>query len=644
VVGQLLERPRHVLRVAALNDEDDIDEILRAAGADPADLEPAVSAALAEPDGAELRLRHPLIRSALVWSTPPEERRRIHGSLAEAVHDPDRRTLHLAQATDGLDDDLAELLSDLAARHHRRGAVRAAVSAWRRAAELSTEPELRAGRMFRAMDASFEVGDAGTVRRLDGLVDAALLGDRDRIWLALLRDELGGPGLVLAERLRAYIAAADSLRSAGRVDEAYETLQWVIVRLYFTNLPPGGAAAVTAFVERTGRDAGDPRAATLLGLAEPIGRGRAVIESLPAHLGRADLEPSWQLKLGWTALSLGAVGPAAALLTAVIERCRAQQRVGTLTQALFSLSVCGAVTGNARLAARAAAEAGRLAAESGQPRWQIVASLITATAAALRGRPEAAARAADRAAGRLRQLDGFPLLCFVNLARGTAALAAGDPRAAAAHLGAVFDPAGEAFHPSARFWILPTYAEAAVLAGRHDELRARLDELTPVLERCGSPLLAAGIVTGRALLSIEDYPGGDAAVALAQWPFEKARLDHAYGVWLRRRRRHAEARPFLRSAAAVFAASGAEAWADRSRRELRSAGETALPPGAAGDLLSPQELQVAELVAQGLSNREIGSRLFLSPRTVGSHLYRIFPKLGIATRGEVARALGLDES
>jgi DNA-binding CsgD family transcriptional regulator len=127
---------------------------------------------------------------------------------------------------------------------------------------------------------------------------------------------------------------------------------------------------------------------------------------------------------------------------------------------------------------------------------------------------------------------------------------------------------------------------------------------------------------------------------LANWPFLRARLQLAYGAWLRRRRRIADSRAPLRAALAKFEALSVGPWAERARQELRASGETIRPRTPdSRDQLSPQELHIAQLAATGLSNREIGQRLYLSHRTVGSHLYRLFPKLGVSTRAELHAAL-----
>jgi DNA-binding CsgD family transcriptional regulator len=132
--------------------------------------------------------------------------------------------------------------------------------------------------------------------------------------------------------------------------------------------------------------------------------------------------------------------------------------------------------------------------------------------------------------------------------------------------------------------------------------------------------------------------------SLAAWPLHRARLQLAYGMWLRRRQQAGDSRAPLRVARDTFDALGADAWAERARRELRAAGERGgRPAPRALDLLAPQELQIARLAAEGLNNREIGQQLYLSHRTVRNHLYRIFPKLGITSRAELAAAVGASQ-
>jgi DNA-binding CsgD family transcriptional regulator len=235
----------------------------------------------------------------------------------------------------------------------------------------------------------------------------------------------------------------------------------------------------------------------------------------------------------------------------------------------------------------------------------------------------------------------FPLLALVQQIRGVAALALGRPDEAFRELRRVFDPADHAHHPYTRFTLFGHLADAAVWCGESAELRRLVAEMRLVAERCPAPALLAGLRYAGAVLadSAEAY---EAALAedLADWSFERARLQHAYGAWLRRQRRAADSRPLLRAAAATFDALGATAWADRSRAELRASGETLRRPVDAAQSLTPQEMQIARLAADGLSNQDIAERLFLSRRTVTTHLSRIYPKLGIRSRGELGRFVG----
>jgi len=167
--------------------------------------------------------------------------------------------------------------------------------------------------------------------------------------------------------------------------------------------------------------------------------------------------------------------------------------------------------------------------------------------------------------------------------------------------------------------------------------------LETLATRTPSPLVHIGLRYGRALLAKESEARGLYEIALKaepRWPFDRARLQMSYGSWLRRQRHITESRPYLREAHDTFVSLGLQPWADRARAELRASGERTPEPGnTARQALSPQELRIAQLAADGLSNREIADRLFLSHRTVDAHLYRIYPKLGIVSRSELGQAL-----
>jgi DNA-binding CsgD family transcriptional regulator len=175
-------------------------------------------------------------------------------------------------------------------------------------------------------------------------------------------------------------------------------------------------------------------------------------------------------------------------------------------------------------------------------------------------------------------------------------------------------------------------------------MRDVLRGLEPLAASAPSPALHIGLRYARAVLAPNEEAEELYATALradlSGWPAERARLHLAFGEWLRRRRRAVESRMHLRTAREAFDALGMAAWGERARRELRGAGESSPTRDPdAWDRLTPHELSIAQLAAEGLTNREIGQRLYLSHRTVGTHLHRIFPKLGVSSRADLARML-----
>src|SRR5262245_38667404 len=238
-----------------------------------------------------------------------------------------------------------------------------------------------------------------------------------------------------------------------------------------------------------------------------------------------------------------------------------------------------------------------------------------------------------------------PQLGLVAFARGRAALAAGRPNEAYHDLLRIFDPADVAYQPYARGWALADLVDAAVRGdGDLDLVRGLLEEWEETTASTGAPLLEVQLAYAGALLadgaSAEQRFHAAMTASAVGWPFYLGRTQLAYGGWLRRHRRGADSRPPLREAARAFDALGLRCFAERARRELRASGERARSrvPEAWTEL-SPQELQIAQLAAEGLSNREIGERLYLSHRTVSPHLYRLFPKLGITSRTQLRDAL-----
>jgi DNA-binding CsgD family transcriptional regulator len=241
-------------------------------------------------------------------------------------------------------------------------------------------------------------------------------------------------------------------------------------------------------------------------------------------------------------------------------------------------------------------------------------------------------------------MKGGPLLAPVHLARGAAALADGRHGDAFRHLSPVFDEDHPAFHRFMRWPAVLDLVEAGARGEHQQQVRAVVAELEEVATRSNPPILSAGLLCARPLMASDQEAEWLFLDALdhdlTDYSFLRARTLLSYGAWLRRRRRIADSRPPLRSARELFDALGAARWSERARQELRATGQKIGPRTPdARDRLTAQELQIAQLAAEGLSNREIGERLFLSHRTIGSHLYRIFPKLGITARAQLRDAL-----
>jgi ATP/maltotriose-dependent transcriptional regulator MalT len=320
-----------------------------------------------------------------------------------------------------------------------------------------------------------------------------------------------------------------------------------------------------------------------------------------------------------------------------LERLRARGRYGLLATALVGRAWAGVFAGGWSASVAAAQEAAVVARETDQPLWIVAALAAESALTALRGDPARALTLADEAERWLPPgaAEGMRSLC--ELARGLASV---EPVVALEHFERVLDT-GQPWHSDfvAR-WAVADAIEAAVLANAFDRAR-ELVARGAAFPR-PSRWLEASVAYGRLLVAPEAEVDACAAVALqacTELPALRARVQLAQGGFLRRRRRAGEARALLRAARDTFEALDMATFAERARSELRAAGEAVRVADVdATAVLSPQELQIARLAADGLSNRDIGQALYLSHRTIGSHLYRIFPKLGVASRGEL-RAL-----
>jgi len=328
-----------------------------------------------------------------------------------------------------------------------------------------------------------------------------------------------------------------------------------------------------------------------------------------------------------------------------IESARLDGRLGALPRLLATQAILAVRLPDWNVAIPAAGEARRLATELGQPIWLATAETAIAMIGALRGDPAETERATAYAEELASPLGATHIVALAQAGPMLSALAQGRHADALRFAERLFDPNDTAYHLHFGCFAIGDLAEAAVLAGRPEVARERLAEVEAIVGDTPSEWLGINLRHARAVLA-DDEP--EAAVRfeeamaanLERWPFWRGRLLLAHGRWLRRRRRVANSRAPLREAGNVFEGIGASGWADQARSELRASGETSRRrDSSTRDELTAQELQIAQLAATGLSNREIGQRLYLSHRTVSTHLYRVFPKLGITSRAELGAAL-----
>jgi DNA-binding CsgD family transcriptional regulator/tetratricopeptide (TPR) repeat protein len=651
-VSDLPEATRLLLLVAAHSDDERLGDVVDAAsaiagtGLGPELLEPAAEAAIVDLDLHRVHFRHPLIRSAVRQSASLAQRRRVHEALAEVLRaEPDRRVWHRAALISGTHEEIANELEEAAVRARRRGALAVAVTALQRAAELSP-PGQRARRLLVAAELAFELGQRDRVLPLLREVEQLDPGPVQRAratWIGELVQTrpLGDP-----TRAAALLAAAEQAGQAGDRDLQLDIAWLVASRAWLVDPAPTARQVLIEAADRPG----DPASAGLRILAiqayaDPFGKARAILERLREAAADVRRDTDAARFLGPAAVAVGAFDLATAFLAEAVDGLRTQGRLGHLPRMLTLQGRMAAQVADWGVAIPAAEEARRLAAELGEPHWVAAADAVDSVIAGIRGDPEAAERAAARAERLATPARSSMTLAFAQFGRIFAALGAGlydDAYQAAERL---FDPASPAHHPVVACWIVGDLAEAALRTDRADEARARVKQVEAAAGDASGTCIAVGLRHARAVLAQDPGEAADRFGAaldadLTRWPLQRARLLLAYGQWLRRQRRIADSRPPLRDARDAFDAMGCAAWGDQARRELRASGESSSRRDlAARDQLTAQELQIAQLAAQGLSNRDIAQRLYLSHRTISTHLYRIFPKLGITSRGELRSAL-----
>ncbi len=642
-VDELPGATRLALLIGAADDTGEATTLLRAAVALdlPADaLDAAESAGLIRSHGGAVTFRHPLVRSAVYEAATISQRQRAHMALARVLTDEaqvDRRVWHQAMATFTADEEVAAALETSARRAARRAAHASAATAFLRAAELSVDERRRDRRIAAAAQAAWAAGQPDRARE----AIARLLPRADD---GLRAELLRLSGVIDASTGRLGEAYA-SLREGAKLSTNPElTLEMLLEAVEAASFA-GDSAAVRELADRgAGVSADGPRAQMmskmLVGFAQAYAgepeRTRAVLaDALTQADGLTD--PRALIWAATAASVAGNMGDGVQYVTRAVHEARRQGLLGLLPFALQRLS--GELLRQSKFdqAYAAAEEAHGLGADLGYASaWRVLAM---SSVEAIWGRDDdARAHAEEALAAGERTGESFLsssarfTLAFIDLSRGR-----WEP-ATQRLLELSAQPKSDT-HPFLARAVVPDLVEAAVRAGRREEAEAPLAGFRHWVQTAPTDAGAALLARCEALLDpsaerFDDVVGRARSLS----PFQRARSELVYGEWLRRERRRQDARAQLRSALELFRSLGAAPWADRAEAELRATGETTRKRAPETlDQLTPQELQISRLVADGLTNREIAGQLYISPRTVDYHLRKVFSKMGISSRSELIR-------
>ena len=636
---------RSMLLAAALDSRASPDEIFAAApGGSAANFDHAAGAGLVTVVDGRLQFRHPLIRSAIRQNATSLEITDMYAALARVVTDPERRMWHQAMAATETDERLATDLETYAAEAVRRGAVTAAAAALERAATLSADAGRKARRLVSAAELAYELGLSDAVERLIEQAKGLDMAAPDLARLTWLREMTTGHVWSEPGEARTFVGIARQIAASGDAPAALRSLTPVAFRSWWTRVRPATRRYIVESAQSLGLPDDDPSLLAVMAFADPETSGPDVLRNV-SRLRLHDLaDPVNAMFAGSAAEKAGDFALGARFLAHAVNGLREQVRLGLLAQALGHQAWAATWSGDWTTAASAAAESAVLARDTDQPQYAVTAELIGALVAALRGGDADVENLLAGPEQAVLAMRGGPLRAPAYLARGAAALGDGRLEDAMTALAPVFDQTDEAFHRFMRWPAVLDLVEAAAGCGRVDRIRDVIADLEAICAQTGPPVLAAGLACARPHLGSDAKAEALFEAALAQdlsaYPFLRARTLFAFGRHLRRHRRIADARGPLRKSIELFDSLGAIRWSSRARDELRAAGEAiGKRTPDARERLTAQEMQIAALAAQGLSNREIAERLFVSHRTVGSHLYHIYPKLGITARTQIRDAL-----
>ncbi|MFF4727352.1 LuxR C-terminal-related transcriptional regulator [Streptomyces mirabilis] len=656
-LAALPARTRLLLLTAALEGTGDLRMLSAAAGPDHSldELAPAEQQQLISVDGVTRRLafRHPLVRAAAVAVAPPEARARAHLALAAAITDsPERNARHLAEAVHAPDEATAALIES-AARHARaRGDLTAGIALLLHAAALSPDPPSHDRRLAEAAYLTADSSSAGPAaaamlkqnrqaapRRTAPLHHAATA--------ALIMLEDGEPvqsahHLVLTA-LTESRDEGDARSHEGRSDHELHDALRVLLLTCFLGGDQDMWGALEAELERLTQPAALLRLATDL-LATPVVAGASALPHLSEALNAAqrEVDPIRVQYTAWSALYADRLAEVREPLWRAIIEGRAGGPVRHHLAALMLVGMDDFHRGEWGEQAELAAEGLRICDFSGNGTTAWCFQYHQALLAAVQGRPETAWNLAHQMLTQARRRGAAGVHGFARHALVLSALGQGDWEGAFRHAEAVSAAGHLAPHAPHALWVALDLVDAAVRTGRHDAAAAHARAMHTADVAALSPRLAIHAAAAQALVAPDEAAPAlfERALGLPtveEWPFDAARIRLLSGERLRHTRATNESRMQLTQALATFQELGAAPWAERAQRELRAAGRAAPPREA--DSLTAQERQIADLAAQGLTNKEIAERLALSSRTIGTHLYRIFPKLGVTKRAALRDAL-----
>jgi len=618
---------------------------------------PVAAAAAAEADGLltigeQVTFRHPLVRSAVYWAAAPAERQAVHQALADATDplaDPDRRAWHRAQATIGPDEEVAAELEHSAGRAQARGGYAAAGAFLERSATLTLDPVRRAARALAAAQAKYEVGAFDAALALLASAKAGQLDELQRARADLLRGQIA-----FASR-RGSEAPALLLKAARQFEPldprlARDTYLDALAAATFAGRLAfgGGIPAVAKAARAAPRSPEPPRPHDLLldGLALLISEGHAAGASALKQAVRAfrsaDIAAEDGLRwlwLAWYAASI--VWDYASWDVLSARHVRLARDAGAVTALPIAFNTRAGVH---LLAGRfTEADTAEAAAESAT---EIIGSSIAPygalSLAAFRGREAEVSHLAETTIKDVERRGEGEGLSFVHWARAVLYNGLGRyERALAAARQATSYP------PSLWFgnWALAELIEAAAHGGVPRRADGALQRLSEIARVCGTDWALGIEARSRALVSDNEAAEGHYREAIERLDRAGLRVDLArarllYGEWLRRQRRRRDARTQLGGAYQAFDSFGAGAFAERARIELRATGGDAPEPTVASrDLLTAQEALIARLASRGASNPEIAAQLFISRATVAYHLRKVFVKLGVTSRDQLASLL-----